>query len=252
MFLGAGESGTGSSRLLVEAMKEEGLTEEEARSKIWLFDINGPISTRRSDIADYMKPFAKDVDPSLTFEAYVDLVKPTAIVGLSTCGGAFTESIVRKMAAMNDRPIIFALSNPNSHSECSAEQAYEWTDGWALFCSGSPFEPVTYNRKTFVPRQGNNYFIFPGIGLGAILSGCTGIPPEVLLLASHTVADCVTDADLAQGSLFPPSSFMRKISHDIAVNVIRNAQKTGRCARTDIPADLDQYVTDYMYSPEYR
>lgn len=252
MFLGAGESGTGSSRLLVEAMKEEGLTEEEARSKIWLFDINGPISTRRSDIADYMKPFAKDVDPSLTFEAYVDLVKPTAIVGLSTCGGAFTESIVRKMAAMNDRPIIFALSNPNSHSECSAEQAYEWTDGRALFCSGSPFEPITYNRKTFVPRQGNNYFIFPGIGLGAILSGCTGIPPEVLLLASHTVADCVTDADLAQGSLFPPSSFMRKISHDIAVNVIRNAQKTGRCARTDIPADLDQYVTDYMYSPEYR
>jgi len=251
LFLGAGESATGSARLLVEAMVEEGMDRRAAHDRIFLFDINGPISTRRDDIPDHMLAFRKDLDPAMTFEQMVEAVRPTAIVGLSTCGGAFTESIVRLMAKLNDRPIIFALSNPNSHSECSAEQAYTWTDGRALFCSGSPFEPVTVNGKTFVPRQGNNYFIFPGIGLGAHLGGCTGIPPEVFLLASHTVANCVTEEDLAQGSLFPPSSFMRRISHDIAVNVIRNAQTKGRSSVKNLPVDLDRFVTDSMYMPGY-
>jgi malate dehydrogenase (oxaloacetate-decarboxylating)(NADP+) len=252
LFLGAGESGTGAARLLVEAMAEEGTPRQEAFKRIFLYDINGAISTRRTDLPEHHFDFAKDIDPALSFEQVVDLVKPTAIVGLSTCGGAFAESIIRKMASYNERPIIFALSNPNSHSECSAEQAYRWTDGRALFCCGSPFAPVVHQGKTFVPRQGNNYFIFPGIGLGALLSGATAIPPKVFLIASHAVADFVTDEDLAQGSLFPPSGVMREISVKIAAAVIRNAVANGRAQVTAFPEDLEQYVRGTMYEPKYK
>lgn len=252
LFLGAGESGTGAARLLTEAMKEEGLSEKEAHSHLYLYDINGAISTQRTDLPQHLVPFAKDIDPSLSFEQVVRLIKPTAIVGLSTCGGAFTEKIVRMMAKFNEKPIIFALSNPNSRSECSAEQAYKWTDGRALFCSGSPFEPIQCNGKTYVPRQGNNYFIFPGIGLGALLSGATGIPPEVFLLAAHTVADCVTEEDLAQGSLFPPSSAMRLISAKIAACVIRNAISRKRARVTEFPENLEEWILSEMYTPVYR
>lgn len=252
LFLGAGESGTGAAQLLVEAMAEEGTPRSEAHSRIFLYDINGAISTRRTDLPANHLPFAKDIDPSLSFEAVVDLVQPTAIVGLSTCGGAFTESILRKMAAMNERPVVFALSNPNSHSECSALDAYRYTGGRALFCSGSPFEPVDFGGKHYIPRQGNNYFIFPGIGLGALLCGATGIPPEVFLIAAHAVADTVTDEDLAQGSLYPPSSTMREISAKIAAAVIRNAVASGRAQRTDFPAELETWVKQTMYQPEYK
>ncbi|MCI5851712.1 MAG: NAD-dependent malic enzyme [Sutterellaceae bacterium] len=252
LFLGAGKAATGSARLLVEAMAEEGLTEEEALSRIFLFDEKGPVSTTRDDVPEHLKPFAKNLDPELTLEEIVGLVHPTALIGLSTCGGAFTEPIVRRMADYNERPVIFALSNPTRHSECKAAEAYEWTDGRALFCSGSPFPPVEYRGKFFIPRQANNYFISPGIGIGALLSGATGIPPKVFILAARIVSEHVPDRDLALGSLFPPSSAMREISREIAVAVIRDAMESGRCARTGLPEDLGKFVSDYMYKADYR
>jgi malate dehydrogenase (oxaloacetate-decarboxylating)(NADP+) len=177
-------------------------------------------------------------------------LRPTAIIGVAAVGGAFTEDVVRTMAALNKRPIVFALSNPTSKSECTATQAYRWSDARALFACGSPFDPVTLDGRSYVPRQGNNSYIFPGVGLGAIVSGASRVTDEMFMAAAHTLAEQVTENDLGQGSLYPPLKNIRDVSAHIAAAVAAVAYRSG-LARGAEPADLLGLMKSRMYEPCY-
>jgi malate dehydrogenase (oxaloacetate-decarboxylating)(NADP+) len=180
----------------------------------------------------------------------VKALKPTAIVGVAAVGGAFTEAVLREMARLNERPIVFALSNPTLKAECTAEQAYAATGGRALFACGSPFDPVTIGGSTWVPRQGNNSYIFPGVGLGAIVSRTTRITDEMFMAAATTLADQVDASDLAQGSLYPALSRIRDVSAHIAAAVAKIAFAKG-LAGVPEPPDLIAFVKAQMYEPHY-
>jgi len=219
LFLGAGEAATGIANLTVTAMASRGVDPAEARKKIWLFDSKGLVEKSRKDLAPQKRPYAHEHAPIGDFLSAVKVLKPTAIIGLAAVGGTFTQEVLRAMTDCNMRPIVFALSNPTSKAECTAQQAYQWTDGRALFACGSPFAPVPVGGKTLVPRQGNNSYIFPGVGLGAIACGATRIVEEMFLAAADALASLVTPADLDQGRLYPPLADIRIASAHIAAAV---------------------------------
>jgi len=250
LFQGAGEAATGIAELVVAAMVAEGLDQAAARRRCWLFDSKGLVTSRRTGLAAHKHPFAHDHAPLGTLLEAVSALRPTAIVGVAAVGGAFTEDIVRKMAALHARPIVFALSNPTSKSECTAEQAYRWSDGRALFACGSPFDPVSVGGKAFVPRQCNNSYIFPGMGLGVIACRATRVTESMFMAAARTLADRVTPADLAQGSLFPPLKDVRDVSARIAAAVVGVAFREG-LARVPEPSDPLAFVKSQMYEPKY-
>jgi malate dehydrogenase (oxaloacetate-decarboxylating)(NADP+) len=250
LFQGAGEAATGIADLAVEAMIAKGMTEAQARARCWLFDSQGLVIKARTDLAAHKQPYAHDHSPARTLLDAVKALRPTAIIGVAAVGGAFTEDVVRTMAAQNERPIVFALSNPTSKSECTATQAYRWSDGRALFACGSPFDPVALDGRTHVPRQGNNSYIFPGLGLGVIVSGASRVTDEMFMAAAYTLAEQVTAEDLRQGSLYPPLKNVRDVSAHIAAAVAAIAYRGG-LARGAEPADLLGYVKSRMYEPNY-
>jgi len=250
MCLGAGEAATGISDLLVEALVDEGMAAADARRRCWLVDSKGLVVASRGDLAVHKKPYAHEHAPAGTFIEAIRALKPTAIIGVSATPNTFTQEVLETMARLNERPIVFALSNPTSRSECTAEQAYAWSGGRALFASGSPFAPVTVGGTHFVPRQGNNSYIFPGVGLGAIAGGLAHVTDRMFMAAARTLAAQVSDADLAQGSLYPPLSRVRDVSAFIAAAVIEEALSAG-LAGIDAPDDMLAYVHGQMYSPEY-
>jgi malate dehydrogenase (oxaloacetate-decarboxylating)(NADP+) len=250
LFQGAGEAATGIAELVVAAMVAEGLDRTAARQRCWLFDSQGLVVRQRTNLAAHKLPFAHDHAPAATLLDAVAALKPTAIIGVAAVGGAFTEDIVRKMAAINPRPIVFALSNPTSKSECTAEQAYRWSDGRALFACGSPFDPVKLGDQTFVPRQGNNSYIFPGMGLGVIACRATRVTESMFMAAARTLVDRVTPADLAQGSLFPPLKNVRDVSAHIGAAVAAVAFREG-LAQVPEPPNLLEFVRSQMYEPNY-
>jgi len=250
MCLGAGEAATGISDLLVEAMVDDGMVPQEARRRCWLVDSKGLVVAGRTDLAVHKKPYAHEHPPAATLLDAIRQLKPTAIIGVSATPNTFTREVVETMAQLNERPIVFALSNPTSRSECTAEQAYAWSGGRALFASGSPFDPVTVDGRHFVPRQGNNSYIFPGVGLGAIAGGLSRVSDRMFMAAARTLAAQVSDADLAQGSLYPPLARVRDVSAFIAAAVIEEALATG-VAGIEPPADMLAYVHSQMYSPQY-
>ena len=219
LFLGAGEAATGIADLAVTAMVAEGLTPAAARARCWLFDSRGLVHDGRSDLVEHKRPYAHPHAPVTVFADAVRALRPTAIIGVAASAGAFTEEVVREMSAINERPIVFALSNPTSKAECTAEQAYRWSGGQALFASGSPFGPVTLDGRRFVPRQGNNSYIFPGVGLGAITTRARRVTDEMFMAAVRALCAQVTPEDLAQGSLFPPLAQVREVSAHIAAAV---------------------------------
>ena len=184
-------------------MMTEGLTEAEARQRIWLVDSRGLVVKGRDGLTEHKLPYAHEHAPVGDFLSAIQTLKPTAIIGVAAVGGTFTPEVLRTMAELNEQPIVFALSNPTSKAECSAEEAYRHTDGRALFACGSPYDPVTIDGKTFVPRQGNNSYIFPGVGLGAIASGARLITDEMFMAAARTLAQLVTEADLEAGQPLP-------------------------------------------------
>jgi len=250
LFLGAGEAATGISDLIVTAMRAQGLPEAEARRRCWLIDSQGLVVAGRGSLAEHKRPYAH-AHPAVTdFAAAVDALQPTAIIGVAAVGGTFTEAVLRSMAKFNKRPIVFALSNPTSKSECTAQEAYRWTEGRALFASGSPFDPVDYEGKRFVPRQGNNSYIFPGVGLGAIASRTRHVTDAMFLAAAEALAATVSEADLAQGSLYPPLIAVREVSARIGAAVAGVAYAQG-IAAGPAPKDLLEYVRSRMYDPRY-
>jgi malate dehydrogenase (oxaloacetate-decarboxylating)(NADP+) len=250
LCLGAGGAATGLCNMVVAAMTIAGLDAASALRRCWMFDTGGLVIAGRSDLAEHKRPYAHKHPPLGNFSAAVKALRPTAIVGVSTAGGAFTEAVLRAMAEVNTRPIVFALSNPTVKSECTAEQAYQATDGRALFASGSPFEPVTLAGKTLVPRQCNNSYIFPGVGLGAIACGAKRVTDEMFLAAAHALAAEVSEADLAQGSLYPPLTRVREVSARIAAAVAEVAYARSLAAKPK-PADVLADIREQMYEPRY-
>ena len=250
LFQGAGEAATGIAELVVAAMVAEGADEATARRHCWLFDSQGLVVKARTGLAAHKLPFAHAHARVGTLLEAVQALKPTAIIGVAAVGGAFTEEIVRTMAAINTRPIVFALSNPTSKSECTAEEAYRWSDGRALFACGSPFPPVTLGQDTLVPRQGNNSYIFPGMGLGVIVSRASRVTESMFMAAARTLAGQVTAADLAQGSLYPPLQNVRDVSAQIATAVFTVALREG-LAGVPAPGHLLEFVKSHMYEPGY-
>ena len=250
LFLGAGEAATGIADLVVSAMMAEGLSEADAVQRNWLVDSKGLVVKGRSGLSGHKMRYAHDQEPIGEFLTAINTLKPTAIIGVAAVGGAFTPDVLRSMTELNDRPIVFALSNPTSKAECSAEQAYRHTQGRALFACGSPYDPVKLDGQTFVPRQGNNSYIFPGVGLGVIASGARLVSDEMFMAAAHTLAQSVTEADLAQGSLYPALPRIREVSAQIAAAVADVAYQRG-LANGPPPNDLLGHVQSRMYDPHY-
>jgi malate dehydrogenase (oxaloacetate-decarboxylating)(NADP+) len=251
LFLGAGEAGTGIGELFVAAAREEGMSEADARARCWFVDSKGLIVKSRNDLQAHKRPFAHEHAPLGDLATAVEAIRPTALIGGAGAGPAFTRPIVEAMAKINERPIIFALSNPTSKAECTAENAYAWTGGRAVFASGSPFAPVTLNGKTYVPGQGNNVYIFPGIGLGALVFGARRVTDSMFLAAARIVARLVTEDDLAQGRVYPSLTRIREVSTKIAVAVGELAHQEGLTSLPR-PADPAAYVNQRMFVPKYE
>ena len=251
LFLGAGEAATGIADLVASAMVAQGLSESAAHQRCWLVDSKGLVIKSRTDLAPHKIPYAQEHAPIGDFLSAIKALKPTAIIGVSAVGGAFTKDVLEEMARINKRPIVFALSNPTSQAECDAEQGYRWTGGRALFACGSPFDPVKVNGKTFVPRQGNNSYIFPGVGLGVIASHAQHITDDMFMAAAHTLAHLVTESDLEQGSLYPALPRIREVSAQIATAVADTAYKNGLAGKAK-PQDGLADVQSQMYDPHYK
>ncbi|MFK4509558.1 NAD-dependent malic enzyme [Bradyrhizobium daqingense] len=251
LFLGAGEAATGIADLVVSAMMAEGASEAEALRRNWLVDSRGLVVGGRDGLSGHKLRYAHaDQAPIADFLTAIKTLKPTAIIGVAAVGGAFTPEVLKTMAELNAQPIVFALSNPTSKAECSAEDAYRYTEGRALFACGSPYDPVKLNGRTFVPRQGNNSYIFPGVGLGVIASRSRLVTDEMFMAAAHTLADCVGKDDLAQGSLYPALPRIREVSVRIAAAVADVAYQRG-LADGPAPNDVKALVQSLMYEPKY-
>ncbi|NCF15458.1 MAG: oxaloacetate-decarboxylating malate dehydrogenase [Gammaproteobacteria bacterium] len=250
LFLGAGEAGIGIADVFVAALKEEGISEEDARKQCWFVDSRGLLCAGRDNIATHKEPYAHEHEYIDNLLDTVKALKPTALLGLSGQPQTFTKEVVEAMADFNERPIIFALSNPTSMAECTAEQAYTWSDGRAVFASGSPFDPVKYGDRTFVPGQGNNAYIFPGVGLGVIVSRSRTVTDEMFLRAAHSLANMVKISDLERGRVYPPLSDIRQVSAQIAADVAKMAYDNGFTDKPE-PEDVLAEVQEYMYRPIY-
>ena len=250
LFLGAGEAGIGIADVFVAALKEEGLTEEEARKHCWFVDSRGLVCNERDNLAVHKLAYAHEHEYIDNLLDAVTALKPTVLLGLSGQPQTFTKEIIEAMAELNERPVIFALSNPTSMAECTAEQAYTWSDGRAVFASGSPFDPVEYNNRTFVPGQGNNAYIFPGVGLGVLVSQSRIVTDEMFLAAAHSLANQVKDSDIERGRVYPPLSAIRQVSAKIAADVCKMAYDNGFTDKPE-PADILADVHEYMYKPVY-
>ncbi|MCF7687844.1 MAG: NAD-dependent malic enzyme [Cephaloticoccus sp.] len=250
LFLGAGEAGIGIGELVVTALQAHGVDEAAARRQCWFVDSKGLVVADRTDLSSHKLPFAHQHAGAATLLAAVETIKPTMLIGVSGMTGAFDEKIVRTMGQLNQRPVIFALSNPTSKAECTAEQAYTWTEGRAVFASGSPFPDFTMDGRVFKPGQGNNSYIFPGVGLGLIVSGAQRVTDEMFFVAAKVLAGIVTEQDLAVGRVYPDLQRIREVSSAIARAVAEVAFERGLTSMLR-PENLDERVQALMYDPAY-
>lgn len=252
VFQGAGEAAMGIAELITMVMEKEGLPKEQGLKKIWMVDSKGLIVKGRDHLTHEKERFAHEHAQMKKLEDVVRELKPTAIIGVAAVAGAFTEQIIRDMASFNERPIIFALSNPTSKAECTAEQCYTITEGRGIFASGSPFDPVTLpDGRTFYPGQGNNAYIFPGVGLGVIACSLRHITEEIFLTSAEALADLVTDKDLAEGRLYPPLNSIRDVSLKLAAKIMEYAYKHNVATLRPEPSDKEAHVRSLAYSTDY-
>jgi malate dehydrogenase (oxaloacetate-decarboxylating)(NADP+) len=250
LFFGAGEANTGIATLAVAAMVEAGLTQAEARARCWFMDSRGLVVEGRAGLAAHKQPFAQEHAPIADLLAAVEAIRPTALIGASGAPGAFTEAVLAAMARHNRRPVIFALSNPTSKAECTAEQVYAATRGCAIFASGSPFAPVTVEGRSCATGQANNSFIFPGLGLGVLAAGSTRVTDGMLFAAANALADQVSAEDLAVGRVFPRAFRMREVAAAVATAVAQVAYDR-RLATRPLPPDLGAAIRASMYRADY-
>ncbi|MDH3197733.1 MAG: NAD-dependent malic enzyme, partial [Candidatus Krumholzibacteria bacterium] len=251
LFLGAGEAGVGIADLIVSTMVKGGLQEAEARARCWFVDSKGLVVKSRAGLQEHKKAYAHDCAPLPDLASAVEDLKPSVLVGVSGQPQTFTQPVVEAMAKINERPIVFALSNPTSKAECTAQQAYEWTGGRAIFASGSPFDPVVVGGKRHVPGQGNNAYIFPGVALGVIASGATRVTDEMFAAGADALALTVSQSDLDSGLIYPPLHKVRQVSAGIAEAVARIAFER-KLATIPEPKDIAAYVRSRMWEPKYE
>jgi malate dehydrogenase (oxaloacetate-decarboxylating)(NADP+) len=251
LFLGAGAAATGIANLLALKMQMNGSTKEEAYSRFYMFDVNGLLVKSRTDIQDFQEPFVHDMEANNNFADAILKIKPTAIIGVSTVGGAFNEQVVSNMAKLNERPIIFPYSNPTSHAECTAEQAITWSNGKCIFAGGSPFAPVVYKGKTFTPSQGNNVYIFPAMGLAVFATEAKRVTDKMFITASEALAAQVTKEHFQMGLIYPPINNILEVSVNIAIRVAEEIFESGM-AGIQRPGNLEQFIRGKMYQPVYR
>lgn len=250
LFLGAGSAGCGIGSLITKAMQAEGMSQEDATARIALFNRKGLLTRDRTDLADFQMALAQDLPACDDFEAFIRDYKPTAIIGVSTVAGAFNEGVLKAMAEVNARPIVFPYSNPTSHSECTAEEAYAATNGTCLFASGSPFPAITVNGNTMEPSQGNNVYIFPAMGLAIYATDAKHVSDAMFLRAGQAVAETLTDDEMHGGLLYPPRDRLREVSLHIAIAVAEQIFDDGH-AQVDRPDDIASFVTKHMWTPAY-
>ena len=251
LFYGAGTAGIGIANLYTSALVEKGYSEGAARKRCWFIDSKGLVTKGRKNLSNDKIPFAHDHDVKEDLCEIIESIRPTALIGISGQGQAFSRDVLELMAEINDRPIVFALSNPTSVSECTAQQAYKWTKGRCLFASGSPFGPVELEGKTFIPGQGNNAYIFPGVGLGIVLSRSKIISDDLFLSAAHTLSSLVSDEELSNGQLYPSLSDIRSVSKTIAISIAKKVIASG-LTNIALPKNLEKYLDSIIYNPEYR
>lgn len=256
VVLGAGSAGLGVATTLLQGMMQEGLSSSEAQKQFFVFDQKGLIGDRNSNLTPGQKFFSrKDLKDQMDLVQVMEEVKPTMILGLSACRGAFTEQAIRTMAKNTPRPIVFPLSNPTSVAECSAEQAIQWTNGSCIFASGSPFDPVMFQGKQQMISQCNNMFIFPGVGLAAILCKASRITDRMLYSAARALSDCMTPEELERGEVFPNVGRIRQVSTRVATAVMQTALDDNIATFRPIirrGSKLEDYVKSRMFTPAYR
>jgi malate dehydrogenase (oxaloacetate-decarboxylating)(NADP+) len=251
LFLGAGSAAIGIAETIVSAMQLDGLSQGDARDRIWLFDVSGLVESTRRDLDPDQQRFARRMPPSHDFLATLRSIRPTAIIGVSTKGKAFDRAVIQEMTRLNERPIVFALSNPTDHAECTAQEAYEWSEGKAIFAAGVQFPPVAYKGRTYVPSQANNFYVFPAVSLAVYATRARRITDEMFIEAARAIAEQITDDQRGQGMLFPPQSNVLESEVRTAVRVAclifdRNL------AQVERPKDLESWLRFLLYKPEYR
>lgn len=251
LFLGAGSAAIGLANLLCTALVKLGMTLKDAQSRVSMFDINGLLEPTRTDLVDFQMPYAHPHAPTRDFVAAIESIKPTTIIGVSTVGGAFTQKVVETMSQLNDRPVILALSNPTDHAECTAEQAYTWSKGKAIYAAGVQFPPVHLNGQTFLPGQANNFYIFPAVGLAIYVTQAKRVPDEMFIEAAAAVADQVPPEMFKQGLIYPPQSNILETEIKTAARVAKLVFDRG-LARVDRPADIEAFIRQQIYKPEYH
>jgi malate dehydrogenase (oxaloacetate-decarboxylating)(NADP+) len=249
-FAGAGSAAIGLADLMVQAMVAEGLSQEEAQGRISMFDVNGLLETSRTDLFDFQRPYAHAHAPTRSLIEAIRSIKPTALIGVSTVGRLFKKDVVEEMARLNERPIIFALSNPTDHAECTAEEAYNWSRGRAIFAAGVQFPPVHLDGEVFLPAQANNLYIFPAVAMAIYAGRAKRVTDGMFIEAARAVADQVPPAFLAQGALFPPQSAILETSIKTAARVLNTVFDDG-LAGVERPDDVEALVRSYVYKPEY-
>ena len=251
LFLGAGSAGIGIASLLVSAMQSQGLTQEAARARISLFDVNGLLEPSRDDLSAEQKTYAHRAAPSKDLVATIESVRPTVLIGVSTKGGAFNQAVVEAMSRLNERPIIFALSNPTDKAECSAEQAYAWSKGQALYAAGVQFPDVRVNGQTFHPGQANNFYIFPAVGLATYAARPRRLTDACFIMAARATADQVGPEQRARGMLYPSQADILETEVTTAVRVAEFMFDQG-LAQAQRPPDLRSWIESLLYRPEYQ
>jgi len=251
LFLGAGSAGVGIADLLTQLMITEGSSAQSARERIWLFNRNGLVESNRTDLFDFQRAFAHPHAPTRDFVAAIDSIKPTMILGVSTVAKAFSREVIEAIARFNSHPIVFALSNPTSRSECTAEEAYQWSDGRAVFASGSPFAPVQYGVRRLVPGQCNNMYIFPAMGLAIFATRARLVTDEMFVAAARALAELVRPADLESGLIYPPQSAIFETEMHIARRIAEVIFARG-LARVRQPENLTAFIESQVYKPAYR
>jgi malate dehydrogenase (oxaloacetate-decarboxylating)(NADP+) len=250
LFLGAGSAGIGLADLLCSALVAQGISLKDAQSRVYMFDVNGLLESSRTDLVDFQKPYAHRHAPTKDFVAAIESIKPTTIIGVSTIGGAFTQKVVESMSRINDRPVILALSNPTEHAECTAEQAYSWSKGKAIYAAGVQFAPVHYKGQTFLPGQANNFYIFPAVGMAIFATQAKRVTDEMFIEAGQAVADQVAPELLKQGLLYPLQSNILETEIQTAARVAKLVFDSG-LASVDRPADMVSFIRRHAYKPEY-
>jgi len=250
LFLGAGSAGIGLANLLCSALVEEGLTLSQAQSQVYMFDVNGLLESSRNDLYDFQQPYAHVHTPCDDLKTAIDDIKPTTLIGVSTVGGAFTQKIVQSMSRINERPIILALSNPTEHAECTAEQAYQWSEGKAIYAAGVQFPKVTYLGEEFIPGQANNFYIFPAVGMAVYATQAKRVSDQMFIEAARAVAAQVPEELLQKGMLYPPQSDILEIEIKTAARVAQLVFDSGM-AQVNKPDDMEVFIREKVYKPEY-